>query len=123
MEETQPLRFQQLTRLQLHDSQMGASDILVVISEMPQLEILEVRDCTDPSFELLAFDAAALSRLPKLRLVDLSRSVLWAYTSGHEAMPDDDVQKYLPLRVVQHLVSLQPANPAIEWVLGNDLGH
>ena len=123
MQETQPLRFQQLTRLQLQDSRMAASDILIAISELPRLEILEVRNCTDPGFELLAFDAAALSRLPKLRLVDLSWSVLWAHTSGHEGVPGDDVQKYLPLRVVQHLVSLQRANPAIEWVQGNDLGH
>ena len=123
MEDPRPLPFQQLTRLQLHDSQMAASDILIVISEMPQLEILEVRDCTNPGFELLAFDAAALSRLPKLRLVDLTRSVLWASTSDHEAVHGDSVLKYLPLRVVQHLVSLQRANPAIEWMLGRDVGR
>jgi hypothetical protein len=110
MEDPQPLPFQQLTRLQLEDSHLAASDILVVISEMPQLEILEVLDCADPGFELLAFDATALARLSKLRLVDLSGSVLWADTSGrHETVHGDNVLKYLPVRVVQHLVSLQRA--------------
>ena len=123
MEDPQPLPLQQLTRLQLQYIQMAASDILVVISELPQLEILEVLECTDQVFELLAFDAAALSRLPKLRLVDLSGSVLWADTSGHEAVHGDNVQKYLPLRVVQHLMSLQRTNPDIAWVLGEDVGQ
>ena len=123
MEDPRPLPFRQLTRLQLEDSHLAASDILVVISDLPQLKILEVLDCTDPGFELLAFDATALSRLPKLRLVDLSRSMLWAHTSGNEAVHSDNVLEYLPLRVVQHLVSLQRANPDVQWVLGKGVGH
>jgi hypothetical protein len=124
MEEPRPLPFQQLTRLQLQDSQMAASDILIVISEMPQLEILEVLDCTDPGFQLLAFDVTALSKLPKLRLVDLSESVLWAdVAGGTPAVQGKDMLEYLPLRVIQHLMSLQRTNADIEWVLGKDVGH
>jgi hypothetical protein len=123
MEEPRPLPFKQLTRLQLQDSQMAASDILIVISEMPQLEILEVLDCTDVGFQLLAFDVTALSRLPKLRLVDLSESVLWADVAGGTPVQGKDMLKYLPLRVVQHLMCLQRANPDIVWVLGKDVGH
>ena len=123
MEEPRALPFQQLTQLQLQDSHLAASAILVVISEMPQLEILELLDCTDPGFQLLAFDATALSRLPKLRLVDLSGSLLWAHTSGNEAVHGDNVLEFLPLRVVQHLVSLQRANPDVQWVLGKGVGH
>ena len=123
MEEPQPLCFQQLTRLQLKDSHLAASDILVVISEMPQLEILEVHSSSREMFELLAFDATALSRLPKLRLVDLSGSLLLDDASGHEAVHGGNVQKYLPLRVQQHLMCLQRANPDIKWVLGEGVGH
>ena len=123
MEEPRTLCFQQLTRLQLENSRMAASDILIVISEMPQLEVLEVLDTTDPKFELLKFDVAALSRLPKLRRVDLSGSLLWDDASGHEAVHGGNVQKYLPLRVEQHLMCLQRTNPAIEWVLGKGVGH
>ena len=122
MEEPQPLRFQQLTRLHLEDSHMAASGILTVISEMPQLEVLAVLDI-NPDFELLDFDVAALARLPKLRLVNLSGSLLWDDTLGYEAVHGDNVQEYLPLRVEQHLVCLQRANPAIEWVLGRGVGH
>ena len=127
MEEPQPLPFQQLTRLQLEDSRMTTSDVLIVISEMPRLEVLAVHNSTISSltetFELLKFDAAALSRLPKLRLVDLSGSLLWADTSGHEAVHGDNMQKYLPLLVVQHLMSLQRAKPDVEWVLGKGVRH
>jgi hypothetical protein len=124
MEEPRPLPLQQLTRLQLEDSHMAASAILILISEMPRLEVLKVlKSWHLGAFELLDFDVAVLSRLPKLRLVDLSGSKLWANTSGHEAVQGKDMRNYLPLRVVHHLMSLQRANPNIEWVLGSGLGH
>jgi hypothetical protein len=124
MEEPRALPFQQLTQLQLQDSPMAANAILIMISEMPQLEVLEVFKCRrHGAFELLDFDAATLARLPKLRRVDLSGSLLWADTSGHEAVHGDNMQTYLPLRVVHHLMCLQLANPNVEWVLGKGVGH
>jgi hypothetical protein len=51
--------------------------------------------------------------------VDLSGSLLWADTSGHEAVHGNN----LPLRVEQHLMCLQRANPDIEWVLGKGVGR
>jgi hypothetical protein len=115
MEEMRPLAFQQLTRLQLEDSHLAASDILVLTSEMPRLEVLKV---ASGACELLDFDAAALARLPKLRLVDLSGSKLWANTSDHDAVQGKDMRGLLLLPVVHHLMCLQRANPNIEWVLG-----
>lgn len=95
-----------------------------MISELPQLEVLEVLNTRYPRFELLDISVAALSRLPKLRLVDLSMSLLWEYQSGHEAMHSNEYMPgYLPFRVVHHLLSLQRANPNIQWVLGSSLGH
>ena len=123
MEEPQPLRFQQLTRLQLEHSRMATSDVLILISELPQLEVLAVLNVTWQVFELLDFDATALSRLPKLRLVDLSGSLLWADPGGGTPVQGKDMLEYLPLRVVQHLVSLQRAYPTIEWVLGKTQGY
>ena len=118
MEEPRVLPFQQLTQLQLHDSPMAASAILIMISEMLQLEVLEVSKCTHHGpFELLDFDVTALSRLPKLRLVDLSGSKLWVDTSFPEAVRGENG---LPLQVAQHLMCLQRARPGIEWVLGNN---
>lgn len=98
-------------------------DILVMISELPQLEVLEVLGVIWQAFELLDFDATALSRLPNLRLVDLSGSLLWADPGGGTPVQGKDMLEYLPLRVVQHLVSLQRAYPTIEWVLGKGVGH
>jgi hypothetical protein len=92
------------------------SDVLVIISELPKLEILEVLEFRDPGFELVDFDAAALSGLPSLRLVDLEGSKLWVDTSFAEAAGSDG----LPLQVAQHLMCLQRARPGIEWVLGNN---
>jgi hypothetical protein len=115
-----PLPHKQLTRLQLQIGEYDVRDILVMISELARLEVLEVLGVTWHAFQLLDFDATALSRLPKLRLVDLSGSLLWDDASVDKPVQGPDMKKYLPLRVVHHLMSLQRANPNIEWVLGSD---
>ena len=116
-----PLSYTQLTRLQLQIGEYDVREILVMISELAQLEVLEVLGVTWRAFELLDFDATALSRLPKLRRVDLSGSLLWDDASVDKPVRGDDMRKYLPLRVVHHLISLQRANPKVEWVLGSDM--
>jgi hypothetical protein len=114
-----PLPHKQLTRLQLQIGEYEIRDILVMISELARLEVLEVLGVRWRAFELLAFDATTLSRLPTLRLVDLSGSLLWDDTSGHDAVQGGDMRDYLPLRVVHHLMCLQRANhPNVEWLLG-----
>ena len=122
MEEPRPLAFQQLTRLQLENSRLAASAILVLISEMPQLEVVEFKS-RHGAFELLGFDVTALSRLPKLRLVDLSGSKLWSNTSRRDAVRGQDMRSYLPLRVVHQQMCLQRANPDVEWVLRKTQGQ
>jgi hypothetical protein len=107
----------------LQDGDYGVSDILIMISELPQLEVLEVLDFTIQAVELRAFDAAVLARLPKLRQVDLSGSLLWDGpsddddASSHQPVQGDDMVQYLPVRVVQQLMDLQRAYPNITWVV------
>lgn len=120
--EPQPLPFQQLTQLQLHDGDYDVSDVLTMISALPQLEVLEVLDFTIEALELRAFDAAVLSRLPQLRRVDLSGSLLWEDPShddpsGHQPVQGDDMVDYLPVRVVQQLLHLQRTYPNITWAV------
>lgn len=112
-----PLPFQQLTRLQLRGSSYRVAEVLTMISELAELEILEVLE-TVRAFMLLAFDAAALSELPKLRLVNLSGSLLWE-DQHYSRVTGDAKREYLPLPVVRQLMSLQRAHPNIEWDLGN----
>jgi hypothetical protein len=116
-----PLPYKQLTELQI--GECDVHDILVMISELARLEVLAVLGVTWRAFEVLDFNATALSRLPKLRLVDLSRSLLWDDASVDKPVEGPDMKNYLPLRVVHHLMSLQRANPNVEWVLRNDFGQ
>ena len=98
-----------------------------MVSDLSGLEVLGILEFMCRDFELRAFDAAALSRLPKLRLVDLSGSVLWGDpysddtsdndTSGHQPVRGYDMVKYLSLGVVQHLLHLQRVYPNSTWVV------
>ena len=120
--ELQPLPYKQLTGLQLQDGDYDVSDILIMVSELPRLEVLEVLAFTCQALELRAFDAAVLARLPQLRRVDLSGSLLWDGpsdddASGHEPVQGDDMVQYVPVRVVQQLIDLQRAYPNITWVV------
>ena len=114
--EPHPLPFQQLTRLQLESGSCNARDVLTMVSDLPGLEVLEMIDLMCQAFELRAFDAAALSKLPKLRLVGLSGTpFLWGEpfsddTSGHQA-------------VQGQLMQLQRACPNITWVVDEFLGR
>jgi hypothetical protein len=112
-----PLPYQQLTRLQLPGGRYLVPDIRIMISELPQLEVLEVLE-TDEAFELLAFDAAVLSKLPKLRLVKLSGSLLGDEQSTHMPVNGDARWEDLPLPLFRKLTALQQVNPNIEWALG-----
>ena len=113
----QPLPFQQLTRLQLRNRGSRYSyklrDILTKASGLRQLEVLEVLEARQ-ALDLGAFDATALSRLPKLRLLNLTGSLLW---SLHTTTATRRVQMD-QLQTVQHLMNLQRRFPNIEWVLG-----
>lgn len=102
-----PLPYQQLTRLQVFCGTHNTKHILAVISDLPMLEELELH--LETTFDLFVLDAAALSRWPKLRLLDLSGSQLWDFRQarGPERMP---------MREVERLMHLQRACPRIEWV-------
>ena len=118
-----PLPHKQLTRLRLQIGEHDVRNFLVMISELARLEVLEVLGVTRRAFELLAFDATALARLPKLRLVDLSGSLLWDDALVDRPVRGSDMKEYLALRVVNRLMSLQRANANVEWVLGNDMSN
>lgn len=118
-QELQPLPYQQLTHLQLYSGPFSASNVQGMISGLLQLEILEVTDAEE-AFDLLDFDAVALAKLPKLRLVNLAGSVLWDGGPAEQPVQGDAKRDYLPLPVVHHLVCLQRALPNIEWELGHD---
>jgi hypothetical protein len=118
-QEMQPLPYQQLTHLELVSGHFTASNVQAMISGLLQLETLEVIDAEE-AFDLLAVDAVALSKLPKLRLVNLSGSVLWDGGPTDQPVQGDAKLSYLPLPVVHHLVCLQRAVPTIEWELGHD---
>ena len=90
-----PLPHKQLTRLRLQIGEHDIRNILVMISELARLEVLEVLGVTRRAFELLAFDATALARLPKLRLVDLSGSLLWDDASVDKPVRGSDMKEYL----------------------------
>jgi hypothetical protein len=121
--EPHPLPFQHLTRLQLEGGEYNVRDVLVMVSDLPRLEVLEMLRFMCREFELRAFDATALlSMLPNLRLVDLSGTTLWGDpfdddTSDHQAVQGYDMVQYLPVHVVQQLLHLQRAYPSITWVV------
>ena len=124
MDKLRPLPFKQLTRLQVQKSHHTASDVLNMMWDLPQLEVLEVLNTRYPRFELLDFDVTALSRLPKLRLVDLLGSKLWVDMAFPEAaVRGENMQNGLPMQVAQHMMCLQRARPGVEWVLGSNNGQ
>jgi hypothetical protein len=69
-----PLQCRQLTRLQLCDGRFSATDILAMVSQLPQLEVLEVLGKED----FTELQALARSCCPNLRTVNLSESLLSA---------------------------------------------
>ena len=69
-----PLQCPQLTELQLCEGRFSADKILAMVSQLPQLEVLEVLDRED----LTELEALPLSCCPNLRTVNLSESLLSA---------------------------------------------
>lgn len=110
MAEPPPLLFPQLTRLQLWRCNLHMRAIGVMVSGLPQLEVLQVLDQTEQIVEL--GDAHALLQLPRLREVDLSGSHLWVREGYYTDPPD-----YLPEHVAEQLLTLRKAAPHIDWVL------
>jgi hypothetical protein len=104
-----PLPFGQLTGLWLQSSDHNTTEILAMTSGLPRLEELAVH--LDTTFDLYVLDAAALLRLPQLRLLDLSGSPLW--DSHHPGESDE----HMPMCEVERLMHLQRVCPHIEWVL------
>jgi hypothetical protein len=92
-----------------------------MISALPRLEVLEVLDFTIRALELRAFEGKVLSGLPKLRLVDLTGSLLWDDlsddSSADQPLQGNDMVDYLPVHVVQQLLHLQHAYPNITWAV------
>jgi hypothetical protein len=82
-----------------------------MVSQLRQLEVLELLEADD-ALDMAALRASALSRLPKLRLLNLSGTLLWG------SRPSDLSRRWSELRVVQHLMNLQRKFPNIEWVIG-----
>ena len=85
-----------------------------MVSELPQLEVLEMLEETASTLWLQ--DAMPLSQLPKLRRVHLSGPFLWAGNPQYHGLQHD----HLPSHVAEQLLELQKAAPQIEWVLRND---
>lgn len=112
-----PLRYPQLTRLQLLEGGHLQADLLDTIAELRQLEILEVLEVVG---DIDTKTAKRLSRLPKLRTVNLSHALLHA--PGDEAEPVGRSPQ-LPKRDCmspaggERLLRLQRAAPRIKWVL------
>ena len=103
-----PLPFGQLTGLCLQSSDHNTTETLAMTSGLPRLEELAVHLGT--TFDLFVLDAAALLRLPQLRLLDLSGSPLWDSRPGES-------DEHMPMYEVERLMHLQRACPRIEWVL------
>ena len=112
MAEPTPLSFPQLTRLRLWRGLFGMTDIGVMVSGLPQLEVLQVLDQTEPLVQLRDASSALL-QLPRLREVNLSGSHLWVHEGHYMSQPLD----YLPEHVAEQLLMLQKTAPRIDWVL------
>ena len=104
-----PLLCPQLTRLQLRRCTLGMTDIGVMVSQLPQLEVLEVLDSMKPTAELR--DAHTLSKLPRLRVVNLSDSLLWV-REGQNVMKQ---LNHMPEHVAEQLLALRKTAPHIDW--------
>ena len=112
-----PLQYPQLTRLQLLEGAYLRADLLDTIAELRQLEILEVLDVAG---NIDTKTAKRLSRLPKLRTVNLSHALL--HVPGDEAEPAGRSPQ-VPRRECmspeggERLLCLHRAAPRIKWVL------
>jgi hypothetical protein len=113
--EVLPLPFQQLTELHIWRAKLPWPLILAMIADLPQLEILNVVNSID--IGLSAADAVPLSRLPKLRVIDLSGSQLCNDDRPMHPVQSRDQQWRLHVFVVQQLLHLQRALPHVEWVV------
>jgi hypothetical protein len=105
----------QLTHLQLSESCLGSTDVVVMVRSCCSLAILEIFNASK-AFDVFTVDATALSRLPKLRMINLARSLLYEPTESQCNRVRGEVESYLPVRVVQHMMWLQRATPRIKWV-------
>ena len=99
-----PLPYPHLTQLWLQCFDVQFRDIATFVSEMPQLQVLEVLGHLG---RIRLDDAMALTQLPKLREVKLSE------TSGRWA----EQHQPPPQHAAQQLLALQKAAPHIHWVL------
>lgn len=117
----QPLPYPQLTRLQLRRSELEVPDIMTMVLRLPQLEVLEVLDQTDPMVELPQSDNSMLSQLPKLREVNLSGSLPRELNEVITIRTPLDAG-VLPSHVTEELAVLQRAAPHIDWVLSGSEG-
>lgn len=112
-----PLRYPQLTRLQLLEGGHLRADLLATVAELRQLEVLEVLEVAG---DVDTVTAKQLARLPKLRTVNLSQEPLHA--PGDEAEPAGrppraPERESMQPEVRERLLRLQRAAPRIKWVL------
>ena len=121
VQEPQPLPHPHLTRLQLRHSDLEMRDIMKMVSEAPLLEVLEVLEQTETTIKLDQVDTDVLSRLPKLREVNLSASLLGNQSRARIILVPPQTENWPPY-VTEQLLALEEAFPRIEWVLHGDEG-
>jgi hypothetical protein len=119
VDEPQPLPYPQLTRLQLRRSDLKMRDIMNMVSESPQLEILEVLEQIFTTVKLHQVDPGVLLQLPKLREVNLSGSLLGNQSRARVIPRHTEI---CPPYVFEQLLALEKAVPRVEWVLRGDEG-
>ena len=115
-DEEQPLLYSQLTHLQLVGSDRLPHDFLDTAPELPRLEIFEALD----TYKIGKALADQLPRMPSLRVVNLSKSLLCETHLDMEPAgkpPWVPICECMPEWIVEDLTCLQAAAPHISCTM------
>ena len=112
-----PLPYPQLAHLQLWGGEFSMAVVLVMTSELPRLETLELLNMQQEPDE---HEAVQLSQLPNLRTVNCSSTPLWDTELDQEPQgrpPWVPICECMPRGTEAQLTLLRQAAPHINWVL------